>query len=67
MSTETQETTVDCYMALSQRDKTKARVESLRDEVKEINTNFKKLEADVSIVKTINNLLMKMSVDIERQ
>ena len=35
--------------------------------MKELNTNFKKLEADVSIVKTVNNLLMKRSVDIERQ
>ena len=35
--------------------------------MKEMNTNFKKLEADSSIVKTVNNLLMKKSVDIERQ
>ena len=34
--------------------------------MKEINTNFKKLEADVSIV-IVNNLLMKKPVDIERQ
>ena len=54
-------------MGLSQRDKTKATIESLKDKVKEMNTNFKKLEADVSIVKTVNNLLMKRSVDIERQ
>ena len=54
-------------MVLSQRDETKATIESLRDEVKEMNTNFNKLEADVSIVKTVNNILMKKSVDIERQ
>ena len=66
MSTETQEATVDS-MVLSQRDETKATIESLRDEVKEMNTNFKKLEADVSIVKIVNNLLTKKSVDIERQ
>ena len=29
--------------------------------------NLRKLEADVSIAKTVNNLLMKKSVDIERQ
>ena len=52
---------------LRQRDKTKAKVESLRDEVKEMSTNFKKLEADVSIIKTVNNLLMKKSVDIKGQ
>ena len=54
-------------MVLSQRNETKATIESLRDEVKEMNTNFNKLEADVSIVKTVNNILMKKSVDIERQ
>ena len=40
-------------MVLSQRDETKATIESLRDEVKAKNTNFKKLEADVSFVKTV--------------
>ena len=54
-------------MVLSQRDETKATIESLRNEVKEMNTNFKKLEVDVSIVKTVNNLLMKKSIDIEWQ
>ena len=52
-------------MVLSQRDETKATIESLKDEVKEMNTNFKKLEGDVSIIKTVNNLLMKKSADIE--
>ena len=51
-------------MVVSQRDETKVTIESLRDEVKEMNTNFKKLEADVSIVETVNSLLMKKSVDI---
>ena len=46
-------------MVLSQRDRTKSTIESLRDEVKSMNTNFKKLEADVGIVKNVNNLLMK--------
>ena len=54
-------------MALSQRDKTKAKIESLRDEMKTMNTNFKKLETDLSIIKTVKNLLMKKSVDIEQQ
>ena len=35
--------------------------------MKEMNTNFNKLEADVSIVKTANSLLMKKSVDTDRQ
>ena len=50
-------------MVLSQRDETKATIDSLRDEAEEMNTNFKKLEA-VRIVKTVNNLLMKKLVDI---
>ena len=44
-------------LVLSQRDKNKATIEFLRDEV----------EADVSIVKRVNNLLMKKVVDLERQ
>ena len=54
-------------MVLSQRDETKATIESLRDGVKAMNTNFKKLEADGTIVKTVHNLLMKKAADIERQ
>ena len=50
-------------MVLSQRDKTTATIESLRDEAQEMNINF----TDVSLVKTVNNLLMKKSVDIQRQ
>ena len=46
-------------LVLSQRDRTKSTIESLRDEVKSMNTNFKKLEADVGIVKNVNNLLLK--------
>ena len=46
-------------MVLSQNDRTKSTIESLRDEVKSMNTNFKKLETDVGIVKNVNNLLMK--------
>ena len=54
-------------MVLSQRNKAKATIESLRDRVKAMNTNFKKLEDDVSFVKTANNLLMKKSVEIQQQ
>ena len=34
--------------------------------MKAVNANFKKLEADVSIVKTVNNLLLKNSAEIEQ-
>ena len=35
--------------------------------MKAMNTNFKKFEAGVSIIKTVNNLLMKKPVEVERQ
>ena len=34
-------------------------IESLRDELKAMNTSFKKLKSDISIVKKVNNQLMK--------
>ena len=40
---------------LSRRVENKATIESLKDEVKEMNSNFKKIEFDVSIVKTVNH------------
>ena len=40
---------------LSRRVEKKATIESLKDEVKEMNSNFKKIEVDVSIVKTVNH------------
>ena len=46
-------------MVLSERNETKALIESLRDELKAMNTSFKKLEFDLSIVKRVNNQLMK--------
>ena len=54
-------------MDLSQMDETKTTIKYLRDEVKAMNSNFKKLETDVSIIKTVNNLLIKKSVEIEQQ
>ena len=54
-------------MVLNQRDETKATIESLIYEVKETKTNVKKPDTDVSIVKKVNNILMKKSVDLEQQ
>ena len=48
-------------------DETKTTIKYLGDEVKAMNSNFKKLETDVSIIKTVNNLLIKKSVEIEQQ
>ena len=52
-------------MVLSQRDEIKVQIESLRDEVKAMNTNFKKLEVDISINETVSNLLTKKPLEIE--
>ena len=46
-------------MVLSERNETKALIESLRDELKAMNTSFKKLKSNISIVKKVNNQLMK--------
>ena len=46
-------------MVLSQRDEFNVKIESLRDEVKAMNTNFKKLEVDISTDETVSNLLIK--------
>ena len=48
-------------------DEAETTIESLRSEVKAMDINFKKLEADVSIVKNVSNFLMKKSVEIQRQ
>ena len=37
------------------------------DEIRKLNDNFSKLEADVTIAKNINNLLSQRVVDLERQ
>ena len=52
-------------MVLSQRDEIKVQIESLRDEVKAMNTNFKKLEVDISIDETVSNLLTQKPLEIE--
>ena len=48
-------------------DEAETTIESLRSEVKAMDINFKKLEADVSIVKNVSNFLMKKPVEIQRQ
>ena len=47
-------------MSLSQKNETKATTESLKDKVKPMNTNFKRLEANVSVAKAVNSISMKI-------
>ena len=42
-------------------------IASLTAEIKRLNENFQKLESDVSIVKNVNNILLKQMSSIERQ
>ena len=37
------------------------------DEIRKLNENFSKLEADVKIAENINNFLLQREVDLERQ
>ena len=46
-------------MVLSQKNETKATIESLRDEVKELNTNFKKLRLMLVLLKQLTIFLWK--------
>lgn len=52
-------------MVLSQKNETKATIESLKDKVKSMNTYFKRLEANVSVAKAVNSISMKKSVEIQ--
>ena len=47
-------------MFLSQKNETKDTTESLKDKVKPINTNFKRLETNVNVAKTVNSISMKI-------
>ena len=42
-------------------------INSLTEEMKNLNENFKKLESDVAVVKNVNNILCKQIVSVERQ
>ena len=42
-------------------------IASLTAAIKRLNENFQKLESDVSVVKTVNNILSKQMSSIDRQ
>ena len=42
-------------------------IASLTAEIKSLNENFQKLESNVSVVKNVNNILLKQMSSIERQ
>ena len=52
---------------LKSQEHTKGIINSLTEEMKNLNENFKKLESDVAVVKNVNNILCKQIVSVERQ
>ena len=46
---------------------TKGIINSLAEEIKNLNQEFKKLESDVAALKNVNNILCKQIVSVERQ
>ena len=52
---------------LKSQEHTKGIINSLTEETKNLNENFKKLESDVAVVKNVNNILCKQIVSVEGQ
>ena len=52
---------------LKTQEQTDSTIASLTAEIKRLNENFQKLEADVSLVTNVNNILSKQMSSIERQ
>ena len=54
-------------LVLKLQEHTKGIINSLTEEMKNLNDNFKKLESDVAIITNVNNILCKQIVSGERQ
>ena len=54
-------------MFLKTQEQTNTTIASLTAEIKRLNGNFQKLESNVSVVKNVNNILLKQMSSIERQ
>ena len=54
-------------LILKSQEHTKGIINSLTEELKTLNKNFKKLESDVVVVKNVNNILCKQLVSVERK
>ena len=52
---------------LKSQEHTKGIINSLTEEMKNINDNFKKLESKVVVVKNLNNMFCKQMASFERQ
>ena len=52
---------------LKMQDQTNSTINSLMAEMKNLNNNFKRLESDVQIIKTVNNNLLKQLENTERK
>ena len=52
---------------LKSQEHTKGIINSLTEEMKNINGNFKILESDILVVKNLNNILCKQMVSVKKQ
>ena len=52
---------------LKMQDQANSTLDSLMEEMKDLNNSFKRLESDVQILKTVNNNLLKQLENTERQ
>ena len=55
------------YLFLKTQEQANTTIASLTAEIKRLNENFQKLESDDSVVKNVNNSLLKEMSSIERQ
>ena len=51
---------------LKMQDQTNSTIDSLMTEMKDLNNNFKRLESDIQIAKTVKNNLLKQLQNNER-
>ena len=56
---------IELFLKLQEH--TKGIINSLTEEIKNINESFKKLESEIVAVKNVNNMLCKQMVSVERQ
>ena len=51
---------------LKSQEHTKGIINSLTEEMKNLNENFKKLESDVAVVKNVNNILCTLDMSVSK-
>ena len=52
---------------LKNQEKTDNTINSLAEEIRELNKHFRRMESDIAIVKNVNNVLLKQVLSAERE